>query len=282
MAATTAPRGLTRCATVVALIGTLVLSACGGSGSQPNGTSSPQATASPTPTSATGAPATSAVATVAPPTGVPATVPPATPEPEGRLEKVREVVLAWSFAGSASISFQVIVELRNTGTGWAQVSGFDSDYTVLDAEGNVTTTESFLYEFPEFIPPGGTGYLIEDSIADGVTVADFATVEVDGRYDPVDEPGVLIEVSDIELHTETYSDGLTATGFVMATEDVPDAAVAVICLNAEGEPIGATWTNLVQGITAGEKKGFEALAETPPLQISDCKTVLGFAESTGL
>jgi hypothetical protein len=204
-----------------------------------------------------------------------------TPEPKADLQKVKEVVLAWkTYKGSAYVDYQVIVELKNLGTGWAEVSGFDSDYTVLDAGGDVTTTGSFTYEFPKFIGPGETGYLIEDSSDDGVKTTDFASVQVDGRYDDVDAADQVLKVTGIKWHRDAYDGTLTATGFVTSTEDLTDAALAVVCISDTGQILGATWTNLLQNITAGKPKGFETVANTPPLRVSQCAKSLGFAEST--
>lgn len=207
-----------------------------------------------------------------------------TPEPAAVLEKTQQVVHAWQAEFSDYVSYQVVLEVRNTGTGWAELSGFGSDFTILGPDGGVITTGSFSYEFPKFVGPGEFGYLIADGSdigGGGSAVADYATVEISGGFNEVGSPEVTFEVTDIALKAESFGRGLVATGFVTPSKDVTDAALAVICFGANGEVLGATWTNLLQNLTAGQRKGFETVGGTPPLNASDCATVGGFASDTG-
>jgi hypothetical protein len=174
-------------------------------------------------------------------------------------------------------------ELKNVGTGWAKLDPFDSDYTVLDKAGGVVTTGSFTYAYPAFVAPGGVAYLAEDGSDQGSAVADYSKVEVDGRYSAVDSPGATFTVASIRLKSDNFEGGLIATGFVTNTSSVAvdEAALAVICLNASGVPIGATTTNLIKNLAAGQRKGFETVTSTPPLRASQCAKVAGYAEDTG-
>jgi hypothetical protein len=198
------------------------------------------------------------------------------------LEKTQEVVLAWQREFADYVNYQVVLEARNTGTGWAELSAFDSDYTILSPDGSVVTTGGFTYEFPTFIPAGGLGYLVADGsdIGGSSVIGDYATVEISGRYDSVLVSGATFEITDIALKPDAFGGGWVATGFVTASEDVSDAALAVICLGAEGQVLGATWTNLLQNLTAGQPKGFETVGGTPPLQAS-CASLAGYASDTG-
>ncbi len=123
-----------------------------GCSAQAGGTSSPVATATASPT---GRP-TPRITPTPRPTPVP------TPEPKGELTKTQAIVLAWKAQYSDYVSYQVIVEVKNTGSGWAQQSAFNSDFTILGPDGGVVTTGSFLYAYPEFVGPGETGYLMTD------------------------------------------------------------------------------------------------------------------------
>jgi hypothetical protein len=207
-----------------------------------------------------------------------------TPEPAATLEKTQQVVHAWQAQYSDYVSYQVVLEVRNTGTGWAELSAFNSDYTILGPDGGVVTTGSFTYEYPKFVGPGDVGYLVADGSDIGggdAAVADYATVEISGRFNQVGSAEVTFEVTDIALKAESFGGGLIATGFVTASKDVTDAALAAICFDASGQILGATTTNLLQNLTAGQRKGFETVAGTPPLKASDCATVAGFASDTG-
>lgn len=237
------------------------------------------ASSSPLPTGSTEASQKATPTSQPTPTAVPTPRP--TPKPEGQLETVGELVLAW---GSAShfVSYIVIVEMHNSGTGWAQLLPSQSDYTVLNGSGGVTVTGSFFHAYPEFIAPGETGYLLEDSLQDGGNAADFASVTADGRYNSVDPPAVTFEVAQVTWRKGANSDGLTATGFVTASGSyVTDAALAVFCLGANGEILGASSTNLLQNLADGVAKGFETVTVTPPLRASQCVTTVGYAEETG-
>jgi hypothetical protein len=217
-------------------------------------------------------------------TPTPRPTPSPTPEAKGELTKTQAVVIAWQNEFSDYVSYQVLVEVKNTGTGWAHQQPFNSDYTILGPDGGVVGTGSFTYAYPEFIDAGEFGYLIADGSdigGGGSTVADYATVEVDGRFEAVDGPGPTFKVSDIALKPESFGGGLNATGFVTASEDVRSAALAVLCFGADGKVRGGTWTNLLQNLTAGQKKGFETVTDSPPLAVSDCPTVAGFASAQG-
>lgn len=238
------------------------------SGNQPAGSSETQ------PTTNTATPTAVPTPTVAP-------TPVSTPEPKGVVAKVSERVIAWKPQYGDYIYYQVIVELKNTGNGWARVGAGQSDYTIVDGSGSVVTTGFFTYAFPEYLAPGATGYLEEDGLDDNSKIADYAEVQVDGRYDSVDPPDARFSFSGIKLKLDSFSGGLVATGFVTATADVSDAAVAVICLDSKGTALGITWTNLVQNLTAGQKKGFETVGDTPPLKVSQCATVVAEAMDTG-
>jgi hypothetical protein len=204
-----------------------------------------------------------------------------TPEPAANIQKGRQLVYAWKAQYSSFVSFQVIVELKNVGTGWAELSPFNSDYTVLDKAGGVVTTGSFTYAYPEFVAPGGVAYLANDGYDQNAAIADFAKVEVDGRYDPVDAPTTTFTVSGIRWKADTFQGGLIATGFVTSTTEIDSAAVGVVCLSSGGVPLGVTTTNLVQNLAAGQKKGFETVQGTPPLRASQCAKAIGYASDTG-
>lgn len=204
-----------------------------------------------------------------------------TPMPEGELAITHEVVYAWPSGGDYTY-WQVILAVENVGTGWAEMSGFDSDYQILDASGGLVATGSFNYEFPKFIGPGERGFLIADGLEDGVDPASFATVEADGRYGQGSPPDVTFTFENLQWVAEEFGGGgYTATGFVTASAAVDDAAIAVICIDATGTPLGATWTNLVQNLSPGEAKGFETVGASPPIDPAQCAEVLGFAQDTG-
>lgn len=241
----------------------------GGTSAAPVQTETPEASATEEPTAEP----------TAEPTPEPTQRPTATPV--ATLTRVHQLVYAWGQEFGDYTNYQVIVSLENSGGGWAEVSGFDSDFQVLDADGGLTATGSFIYAFPEFIGPGETGYLIADGIEEAADPATFASVEADGRFDVADEPDVSFTFDEINLVKHSYDAGYTATGFVTATGDVTDAGIAVVCVDAEGKPLGATWTNLVQNLTSGERKGFETVTSTPALDPAQCAELRAFGLDQG-
>jgi hypothetical protein len=206
-----------------------------------------------------------------------------TPEPAGRLEKVRELVIAWQ-ATTIFIGFQVVVEVKNTGTDWVRLEPLQSSYEVLDANGGVTTSGTFPYAFPEYVAPGATGYLVEDSMTLGDDVARFTSVRTNDRYGPATAGAFpTFEVGGLGWHAG-HNGGLTAGGSLAVAPpgaDVGNAAVGVLCLGADGIPLGLTTTYLVQNLTAGEPKDFRTVTESPPLTAKRCATTVGYAQDTG-
>jgi hypothetical protein len=215
------------------------------------------------------------------PTPTPEPTPRPTEAPAADLARVHQVVYAWTQEFSDFISYQVIISIVNEGSGWAEVSAFDSDYQVLDANGGLVTTGFFTYAYPAFLGPGETGYLIGEGFEEGLDPASFVTVEADGRYEEADGPDVTFTFTDVQLIKEEFDAGYTANGFMTADAEVTDAAVAVVCLDAEGTPLGATWTNLVQNLSPGEPKGFETIGSSPPLDPSLCAQLVALAQDTG-
>lgn len=205
-----------------------------------------------------------------------------TPEPEADLRRGAMTVVAWMPQFGDSPWGQVFVEIVNDGDGWAELQPGDSDFTILDANGGLVTTGFFIYAYPEILGPGETGYLAMETVGDpGQSPEDFVTVEAEGGYDPVREPDVTFEFADVQWRQDEFSGGMTAAGFLTATADVEDAVVGVFCIGPEGTPLGFSYTNLVQNITAGERKAFETVGSTPPLTADRCVETKVFASDTG-
>jgi len=207
-----------------------------------------------------------------------------TPQPEAEVEFSREFVTAWG-DGDPYVNYQVIIEVTNNGGGWAQLDAFNSDFQVLDASGGLVTTGGFLYHSPEFLGPGETGYLVEPGgVADGVTADQFVDVEVSGNYDDVAGPEVTFAFEDLQTRPPTYADfeGFTVTGFVTSDTDLESMAIIVVCVGADGQPLGATYTNLVENVTGGQRKGFETVGSMPlGLDPASCAELRAFGDGTG-
>lgn len=174
-----------------------------------------------------------------------------------------------------------IIEFRNAETRWVRVDPRQSAFTILDGGGASVHAGTFDEAYPEHVPPGGTAYLEVEAVTNvpGTEVADYATVTADVRYEAVDPPDTVFTVSGIKLKAK--GSGLVATGFLTATADVPTAAVAVICLDAKGVPLGMTSTDnyhLIQNVTTGQQTGFETSIPTLPLEASHCAELASAAD----
>jgi len=217
--------------------------------------------------------------TVAPST---ATVPPPpSPTPASSVSITAKKLIAWKAQYSSYVNYYVIAEIKNEGTMWAQLSTFDSDYTIYDGAGKVTTTGTFTYAYPDYIGPGDTGYLIEDSAEDGLAVSDFATLDVNGRYGDVDgPPDDQLVVSNATLRSSSFGGGWEATGEVTntGTVAVDSAHAGAVYFDAAGNIIGASTTNLIENVEVGQTKGFRTI-DSNPLKKSDIDSFVVFAVS---
>lgn len=236
-----------------------------------------QPTTSPdvSPTAVASSPAPTALTTAATATAEPSPPPTATPRAttsptiaanEPNLSKGQTVLTAWTPPFSEYVYFMVIQEVINTGTGWAELRAFDSSYEIFDQSGAVLTTASFLYSYPVYIGPGETGYLIEEGVQDGADEADFASVNVDGRYRDVEgPPDQMLETSNLTLRVRSLDDSLFVTGQARntGTRDVDRAQVAAIFFGSDREIIGASTTNLLENVGAGQTRAFETIGGNP-------------------
>lgn len=76
-----------------------------------------------------------------------------------RLVKLNEaLLLSPTRAGQA----QVLVEFRNDGRGWAEVSLSDSTFVTIDDSGSITSRGHFSSAHPLLLAPGETGYMVGD------------------------------------------------------------------------------------------------------------------------
>jgi hypothetical protein len=236
--------------------------------------SSAQPTSAPTATATTSA---SLVASIAP-TASPSPGP--TPTVNSNVVITNQKLIAWKPKYSSYVSYYVIAEITNEGSLWAQIDAFDSDYSVYDRSGKVTTTGNFLYAYPEFIAPGDTGYLIEDSVESGA-VADFDTVDVNGRYSDADgPPDEQLQVSNTSVRSASFGGGWEVTGEVTNVGSVAadSAHAGAVYFNAAGEIIGASTTNLIQNVAPGQKKGFRTI-DSNPLKKSQIDSYVVFASA---
>jgi hypothetical protein len=251
----------------------LLATACG---SQTIG--APSGAPAPTPTANAVVDATATPTATA--TTVAAEAPTATPtaEPSASVNKVRETIKACTSSGF--VQAMVIIELKNEGTGWAELQG--GDYTVYDGSENVLGTDSFTYSYPQFLAPGATGYLADGAYIEGAKASQVKRVEADGTFDEAGPEDVIeLSTAKIQIKRETYGDGLYVTGTITnkSSENVSSAHVGAFFLDSSGRPIGFAYTNLIENLTAGKTKGFETTASDCPIKRTSVGKVVVLAGS---
>jgi hypothetical protein len=165
------------------------------------------------------------------------------------------------------VQAMVIVEIKNEGTGWAELQG--GDYTVYDTDENVVGTGSFTYSYPKYLAPGATGYLGDSTFLEDVDAKNVKRVEADGTFADADPQDVIeIKAAKVQIKRASYGGGLHTTGTLTnsSDEDVRNAHVASFFLDPKGRPLGFAWTNLIENLGAGKTKGFETTDSACPIK----------------
>lgn len=255
-------------------VGAVFLAACSGS-STPGRTSGPSVTPSshvetPAPT-ATPIPTarTPSVETVAP------TIEP-TPAPRADVSVVREVIIPWEVSSSL-VRWNIIVEVRNRGTGWAQIVARSSDFTIFARNGDVLDTGSFSYAFPRYLAPGQTGYIAQDSISDSFKLSEVGRLETSTSWIQADKADVVVlKTSKIRNSRDSYDGSYTTSGTVTnpGTQRLASVHVGAFYLDAKGKPLGFSWTDVVENLGPGQSKGFKTVSDLPPIRTKVAKTVV--------
>lgn len=166
------------------------------------------------------------------------------------------------------LGYQLGAVVENQGDSWAMLLPFDSDWTVLNAEGGVTSTGQMTLAIPQYVEPGGTAYVLTYDVSEGVSPEEFDSVEIDVAYRSVDEPDVTFEIANTQVRDDQFY-GLTATGFVTSDEDRDFVEVVAVCLNEAREVIGFA-TAQVMDLAAGQRKSFETTGPPNQVTAADC------------
>jgi hypothetical protein len=212
-----------------------------------------------------------------------------TPEPTPNVEptanldanvvKVSETIIPWQSSGYAQSN--VIVELKNIGSGWAEMGS--GDFTIYAKNGDVLDTGSFTYAYPRYLAPGQTGYLATQTISGDYKVKDIGRVEANGSFNTVAEADtIVLKTAKTKNSKEQYGDGgYITTGIVTnpTTDKISSAYVGAFYLDANGKPLGFSYTNLVENLQAGQTKGYKTVGGSAPIKKKVAKTVV-FASSS--
>jgi hypothetical protein len=140
------------------------------------------------------------------------------------------------------LRLQVIVPVRNGGSGWIRLARSASSYEVYDRAHRTVASGIFTISLPEVIGPGETAYLVDTvSVAFG-RPTDFASSKTHVGAAPADAPGARLSVTSIAISTGSGG-GLRAVGEVRNDGDsTAESIVAgVVVLGGSGRPLGAVY-----------------------------------------
>ncbi len=176
-------------------------------------------------------------------------------------------VRSWQTKGSDYVQYNLIVEVKNVGTGWAEIG--NGDWTLYAKDESVLDTGNFSYAFPRYLAPGKTGYLADSGLSDEFKLKEVGRLDADGSYDTIDaDEVVVLKTSKIKNKRDSYDGSWSTTGVVSnpTGEDIDSVHVGAFYLDSKGRPLGFSYTNLVDNLRAGKGKGFETLGDTPAIK----------------
>jgi hypothetical protein len=247
-----------------------------------NPTTVPSTAASSAPESAAASSAAATPAETA--TEVPAAV---TPEPSAAAPAEPVVEITQKFFRNwkniiGSIEFQIVLEVKNTGGGYANISRGDRSYTIYLKDGTVLATGDFTYAFPQVLGPGATGYFVDTGSFDtGTKSTDVGALEPSVSFGSADGPHDAYAVSKVTVGAESYGSGLQVSGVVKNTSsaDASMGIVGVVFFDGAGKILGALYDNTgISDLRAGQSKGFKtSYPGTPPLKPTQVKSTKSFA-----
>jgi hypothetical protein len=202
-----------------------------------------------------------------------APTPATTPEPSASVVVTNTALLAPPDDGFDLLGYQIVATVENQGDSWAKLLPFNTDFTVLSPSGGVTSTGQMGQAYPQYLGPGETGYLATSDVQEGVSPADFASVEVEPEFRSVPSAEVAFEFENTEVRYDgTY--GLGATGFVIASAARDLVEVGIICLDADGRVLGVANAQIIDGLQAGERQAFETTGPPSQVQPNACASTI--------
>jgi hypothetical protein len=195
----------------------------------------------------------------------------------------RAELRAWR-GSLGELRLQVIVAVRNTGSGWRRLTRSMSRYEVYDQSHRQVAGGLFTAALPEVIGPGGTAYLVDTlSLAFGKPT-DFVSSRTTVSAATAAQPTDRLTVSSISISTGA-DQSLRATGEIRNDGDVPARSIVagVIVLDQGGRPLAAVYDlsdagDLAPGATAGFDTEYPGAPSVPDGATAQ---VIGYGFTTG-
>lgn len=151
----------------------------------------------------------------------------------------------------------VIITVPVTNTGDTNLYLSSGTMDIEDQDGHLIDSKSLVSVYPEVLQPGETAWYYEETMLDGSSGLELKVLpHVEVEKAKID--CVRYDVTDVTISDETYG-GIKVTGRVENTTDEDESMpyVVVLMYDANGQLLG-TALDIVDGLNAGEKKGFSA------------------------
>ena len=178
---------------------------------------------------------------------------------------------------------QIILPVRNAGSGWLQLPRSSSTYLVTDSDGVEVARGVFTAALPAYIGPGDTGYLVDTLSVAFANADEYRSAETTVAAIPVSKPDVDLSVGGVEL-SQGLDGGLRATGSVRNEGPTPARSVVagVVVVGENGVAEGALLDltdigDLEPGMTLEFDTEYPG---APPITGGSPRKVLGFAYSS--
>jgi hypothetical protein len=137
---------------------------------------------------------------------------------------------------------EVIVPVRNVGSGWIQLPRSASTYQVVDGQGREIASGVFTAALPTSIGPSQVGYLIDTVSVAFVAPRGTPSVKAQVEAVPVDRPSAELTVTNLVTSTGA-SGGLRVTGVVrnQGARTADWVIAGAILLGDGGRPLAAVY-----------------------------------------
>lgn len=165
-----------------------------------------------------------------------------------------------------TVWYQGIVEIENTGNTDLFLSS--GKFDIENADGTLFASKDYVSVYPQIIKPGEKAYYYENSTLDNADPSAEYKIVPKIEADKSKTEQIYLASSEFRIEDVKYF-GMKAIGRIENTTEEEQSLpkVAVICYDAEGNPIEIMFT-YGDKIAPGEKTGIEASSLTSPPDIT--------------
>lgn len=179
--------------------------------------------------------------------------PTSAPEPTAVpvLDVSSALYVAWDtgFATSAASFYaiaQVVLPVRNVGSGWLRLRPSESHYTITTSDGRVLATAAFDSTYPSDLAPGQIGYLTAEAILNNEKAASIGAVTGDATSEDIARTdAVVMTIAKVKTSYSAYYKAVITSGTVtnQSSKRVNGFDVAALYFDAQGAFLGLSSLN---------------------------------------